>query len=326
MAFVILSTGSITRSRLHTLRASTLLLSSGVVLLLTLAGGLRLGYEFGQTVAAEPTTVSLPEPESLAYYLEQPEGRALIDRIGALSGRLIQLETEAKALAARIGMVQDVEQRIDRTAPQTSAAPAPKSAAVLASPSGPSGGPFVPASGTADPLPSAEVGDEELGIGQIEQDLEELSLTLGLIATANTPRELESMAFPGRLPISGRRISSGFGNRIDPFTRRRARHTGIDIPAPRNTPIAAAGGGRVTFAGYRAAYGNTVEIDHGNGLKTRYAHASRLLVRRGQIVLPNQPIAVVGSSGRSTGAHLHFEVLRDGTPVEPRNYVHPTGA
>jgi murein DD-endopeptidase MepM/ murein hydrolase activator NlpD len=326
MAFVILSTGSITRSRLHTLRASTLLLSSGVVLLLTLAGGLRLGYEFGRTAPAQfTTTASASETGSLAHYLEQPEGRALIDRIGTLSGRLIQLETEAKALAARIGRVQEVEQRIDRAAPQSTPASPAKSAAVLASPRGPSGGPFVPAPAAAEPLPSAGAG-EELGIARIEQDLEELSLALDLLAAANTPRELESMAFPGRLPISGRRISSGFGTRIDPFTRRRARHTGIDIPAPRNTPIAAAGGGRVTFAGYRVAYGNTVEIDHGNGLKTRYAHASRLLVRRGQIVLPEQAIAIVGSSGRSTGAHLHFEVLRNGAPVEPRNYLHPTGA
>ena len=75
------------------------------------------------------------------------------------------------------------------------------------------------------------------------------------------------------------------------------------------------------FAGYRRAYGNSVEIDHGDGLTTRYAHASQLLVRKGQVVLPEQPIATVGSTGRSTGPHLHFEVLRQGRPVEPLGYL-----
>ena len=319
MAFVILSTGSITRSRLHTLRISTLLLGLGVALLLALAGGLGLGYQFGQAGSAGPDT-----PSSVAQYLERPESRALIERIGALSGRVIQLEAEARALTARIGIVQEVEQRIDRQNVPSRPTATRRDAAVE-TPAEPSGGPFVPVSAVADPAAGA-YPENPADLEKLERALDEVSATLAMLASATAPRELASMAFPGRLPIAGRRITSGFGNRVDPFTRRRARHTGIDISAPRNTPINAAGGGRVTFAGYRSAYGNTVEIDHGNGLKTRYAHASRLLVRRGQIVLPEQPIAIVGSTGRSTGAHLHFEVLRNGTPVEPRNFLHNTGA
>jgi murein DD-endopeptidase MepM/ murein hydrolase activator NlpD len=126
-------------------------------------------------------------------------------------------------------------------------------------------------------------------------------------------------------PVAGRRITSGFGVRVDPFTRRLARHNGIDIAAPRNTPITAAGAGRVTYAGYRSTHGNTVEINHGNGLTTRYSHAARVLVRRGEVVRAAQPIAVVGSTGRSTGPHLHFEVLRNGTPVEPTVFLPPIG-
>ena len=87
----------------------------------------------------------------------------------------------------------------------------------------------------------------------------------------------------------------------------------------------ASAGGKVIFAGYRHAYGNTVEIDHGNGLATRYAHASKLNVRRGDLVLPGQAIATVGSTGRSTGPHLHFEVLRYGVAVEPRTYLDRSG-
>ena len=137
--------------------------------------------------------------------------------------------------------------------------------------------------------------------------------------------DLAGMAIPSRYPIAGARISSGFGNRRDPFTKRLARHTGVDLSAPRGTPILASAGGTVRYAGYRRAYGNTVEIDHGRGLVTRYAHASKVLVRAGQVVLPEQAIAMVGSTGRSTGPHLHFEVLRNGTYVEPMNYLKRPG-
>jgi len=141
------------------------------------------------------------------------------------------------------------------------------------------------------------------------------------VGRRTTDSDLAEMAWPSRYPIAGARISSRFGNRRDPFTRRLARHTGVDMPAPPGTPIVASAGGTVRFAGYRRAYGNSVEIDHGDGLTTRYAHASKVLVRKGQVVLPEQPIATVGSTGRSTGPHLHFEVLRQGRPVEPLGYL-----
>lgn len=322
MAFIILSTGTITRSRLRTFRISTMLLGLAVVISLTLAGGLRLGYQFGQADAAGPGSVRATTPSlSLAQDIGRPGGQALVDRIGALSGRVIQLEAEAKALAVRIGIVQEAG---PRTTPGEKVPPAGTESLLLAAPSGASGGPFVPASAEArSALPSPE--SDEFDLGRLERDLNQLDLALRLVANAATPRELERMAFPSRLPISGHPITSGFGIRPDPFTRRRARHTGIDIAAPRNTPINAAGGGRVTFAGYRSAYGITVEIDHGNGLATRYAHASRVLVRRGDVVLPEQPIAVIGSTGRSTGTHVHFEVLRNGRPLEPTNFLQPTG-
>jgi murein DD-endopeptidase MepM/ murein hydrolase activator NlpD len=100
-----------------------------------------------------------------------------------------------------------------------------------------------------------------------------------------------------------------------------ARHSGLDIPAPHGSPILASGGGRVVSAGYRGAYGQAVVIDHGDGLVTLYGHASKLLVRPGDVVMPQQKIALVGSTGRSTGPHLHFEVIRDGKRVEPRQYL-----
>lgn len=122
------------------------------------------------------------------------------------------------------------------------------------------------------------------------------------------------------IPLKGR-ISSGFGVRHDPLHGRVKRHTGVDIAAPQGTPIAAAAAGKVVFAGRRGGYGNLVEIEHPDGQRTRYAHTARILVKVGDEVKPGQTIATVGSTGRSTGPHLHFEVNRDGTRIDPLQAV-----
>lgn len=117
------------------------------------------------------------------------------------------------------------------------------------------------------------------------------------------------------------RISSNFGNRKDPFTGGRAFHAGIDFPAPRGTPVLSAGYGKVSYVGERAGYGKTVEVTHGPGLLTRYGHLSAYLVKEGQVVNTGTPIAEVGSTGRSTGPHLHFEVRRADNAVDPGKYL-----
>jgi murein DD-endopeptidase MepM/ murein hydrolase activator NlpD len=116
-------------------------------------------------------------------------------------------------------------------------------------------------------------------------------------------------------------MGSGFGFRIDPFTGQSALHTGLDYPADVGTPVMSAAGGVVIYTDQNAAYGNTVEIDHGRGLKTRYAHNSRILVKTGDLVKRGQVIAEVGNTGRSTGPHLHFEVLVDGVPQDPEKFL-----
>jgi murein DD-endopeptidase MepM/ murein hydrolase activator NlpD len=120
----------------------------------------------------------------------------------------------------------------------------------------------------------------------------------------------------GALPVAGR-VTSRFGPRTDPLTGASARHTGVDVSAAAGTPIRAPAAGVVRAAGPRGGYGNAVEIDHGNGLTTLYAHASEVLVAPGQAIVAGQEIARVGSTGRSTGAHLHFEVRSGGRPVDP---------
>lgn len=117
------------------------------------------------------------------------------------------------------------------------------------------------------------------------------------------------------------RTSSRFGNRTDPFTRGKAFHAGLDFPAPTGTTVLSAGYGKVTFVGQKSGYGNLVEVTHGAGLVTRYGHLSAFLVKEGQTVNTGSPIAKVGSTGRSTGPHLHFEVRKRDDAVDPSRYL-----
>ncbi|MBI2366552.1 MAG: peptidoglycan DD-metalloendopeptidase family protein [Deltaproteobacteria bacterium] len=119
-----------------------------------------------------------------------------------------------------------------------------------------------------------------------------------------------------QVPVQGV-VSSPFGSRADPFSREEKFHDGVDIAVPSGTPVKAAAAGKVTFSGQLAGYGNLVEVDHGNGLITRYGHNAANLVSLGDEIAAGHPIALVGSTGRSAGAHLHFEVRRAGKPVNP---------
>jgi murein DD-endopeptidase MepM/ murein hydrolase activator NlpD len=122
------------------------------------------------------------------------------------------------------------------------------------------------------------------------------------------------------LPVNGR-FSSGFGVRVHPISHVRKMHTGQDIAAPSGTSIRAAGPGVVISTGWRGGYGNTVIIDHGGGISTLYGHCSKIYAHSGQKVNAGDSIAAVGTTGYSTGPHLHFEVRVNGTPVNPRKYL-----
>ena len=133
--------------------------------------------------------------------------------------------------------------------------------------------------------------------------------------------KIQSSMVPTEEPVKGGRIGSAFGYRIDPITGHSALHTGLDFPADIGTPIVAAAGGVVVVEEFHPAYGKMVEIDHGNNLVTRYAHASAVVVKKGDIVKRGQLVGKVGTTGRSTGPHLHFEVLVSGVPQDPRPFL-----
>ena len=134
-------------------------------------------------------------------------------------------------------------------------------------------------------------------------------------------QKIKKMMVPTQEPVAGGILGSNFGWRIDPMNGRSALHTGLDFPAELGTTILAAAGGVVVTQEYHQAYGNMVEVDHGNSLVTRYGHASRIFVKKGDLVKRGQRIADVGTTGRSTGPHLHFEVLVDGVFQDPQKFL-----
>jgi hypothetical protein len=158
-------------------------------------------------------------------------------------------------------------------------------------------------------------------VSDLDQLTGERNDLLTLMESRLIDARLKKMMVPTQQPIQSARIGSPFGWRIDPFTGRHALHTGLDFQASVGTPIQAAAGGVVVTAEMHPDYGNMVEVDHGNNLVTRYAHASRLLVKKGDLVRRGQNLALVGTTGRSTGPHLHFEVLVEGVQQDPRRFL-----
>lgn len=134
-------------------------------------------------------------------------------------------------------------------------------------------------------------------------------------------QRIRKLMQPTQHPLNSGAAGSNFGWRIDPFTGQKALHTGLDFQADTGTPIYAAAGGVVVYSEHHFAYGNMIEVDHGNDLITRYAHASKLLVKKGDLVKRGQQVALVGTTGRSTGPHLHFEVLVQGVPQDPQKFL-----
>ncbi len=141
-----------------------------------------------------------------------------------------------------------------------------------------------------------------------------------LIESRLLEARLQALVVPSTAPVQGE-VGSGFGVRPDPITGRNALHSGLDFPAEPGTPVRAAAGGVVVSTDWHPQFGKLLELDHGKGLSTLYAHNSQVLVQRGDIVKRGQVVAKVGNSGRSTGPHLHFEVLVDGVPQDPARFL-----
>ncbi len=174
----------------------------------------------------------------------------------------------------------------------------------------------------------ALVGSRSLTMEELQATLADLDkLTdqrvdlMTLMESRLFDQKIKKLMIPTQQPVVGGILGSSFGWRIDPVNGQSALHTGLDFPSGQGTPILAAAGGVVVAQEYHPSYGNMVEIDHGNDLVTRYAHASKVFVKKGDLVKRGQKIAEVGSTGRSTGSHLHFEVLVQGVFQDPQKFL-----
>jgi len=185
-----------------------------------------------------------------------------------------------------------------------------------------------PGRGGAEPIsPSSQVAPDftmsefQRTLDALARDVEHRADYMNVVETMLMSYKIKSKLLPTIQPVNVSYNAAGFGWRLDPFTGRNAFHEGIDFASPVGTAIVAAAGGVVIAAEYHHQFGNMLEIDHGNNIVTRYAHASRLLAKVGDIVKRGQRVAEIGSTGRSTGAHLHFEVLVDGVQQDPHKFL-----
>jgi len=225
---------------------------------------------------------------------------AMAEKVGDLQAKLMRLEAVSERVAGMAGMKPEDLKQIE------------------AEPKGAAGGPLV---SLQEARPSTRTLEElNQQMGSLQSTSERNTDVFTLIESRLFEKRLEALMVPSSAPVNGP-IGSGFGFRTDPFTHRPALHTGLDFPADPGTAIMAAAGGVVMSAGPHPQYGQLVELDHGNGLLTRYAHTSRMLVKQGDLVKRGQKIAEVGSTGRSTGPHLHFEVLVEGVQQNPAKFL-----
>ncbi len=174
--------------------------------------------------------------------------------------------------------------------------------------------------GGSDGMP-AEIPSLTSMVDRLQTELSSREQQLGVLENLILTRNLNKEVYPAGSPVKTGWISSYFGDRSDPFTGFTEFHKGVDIAGPAGTHVDAVAAGLVTWAGPRSGYGNMVQINHGNGLSTRYCHNEKLLVKVGDMVHKGEEIALMGSTGRSTGPHLHFEVLKNGAAVNPLRYI-----
>ncbi|MBN9475796.1 MAG: hypothetical protein ABS43_04700 [Bordetella sp. SCN 67-23] len=216
----------------------------------------------------------------------------LAKRVGEMQAKLMQLDALGERVAGLAGV-----------SPAFSAKGVPGRGGLLVSP---------------QPMSPQDVSSE---LDHLEAQLAERSDYLSVLDAQLTTLSVRKAMTPTVMPVTQGYNGSSFGWRVDPFTGTRSLHEGVDFAAPSGTSIVAAAGGVVQVAEFHSGYGYMIDIDHGNDLVTRYAHASKLLVKPGDLVKRGQRIAAVGSTGRSTGSHLHFEVRLGGVAVNPNNFL-----
>jgi murein DD-endopeptidase MepM/ murein hydrolase activator NlpD len=227
---------------------------------------------------------------------------AMARKLGQMQAKLVKLEAMGERVSGLAGVKPEEVRTVQRGA------------------AGGQGGLYVP----VGPLERPTLEQLSAAVAAADELADQRTDVFTLIESRLFENRMQKLMIPSSAPVAGP-VGSGFGFRSDPFSGRTALHTGLDFAADTGTPINAAAGGVVRSAEHHPQYGQMIEIDHGNGLVTRYAHGSKLVVKAGDLVKRGQTVALVGSTGRSTGPHLHFEVLVDGVPQDPSRFLSGRG-
>jgi len=303
---IILVSGKLAKARTITLGLPQLaLLGTGIfITVVTLAGmmnyftlrfaaDLNLPYIHNLLVSAQRQQ----NEKTLSYMRENLNAMAV--RLGQMQAQLLRLDTLGERLA-KIAGFKPQDLMFDQA---------------------PGRG------GAVSALPSQDIslGDFTRQLDLLTKQVDDRGDKLGVLESLFTLDSARKKLIPTMLPVEGGWYSSNYGWRIDPFNGQRAFHEGIDFMAEQGTPVMAAAGGVVVYSDFHPQYGNMIEIDHGNDLITRYAHASKRLVKLGDVVLRGVKIAEVGKTGRATGTHLHFEVRQRGAPQNPTQFLRLPG-
>jgi len=301
---LLITHGSMARSRvLHFNRWQLALALTGLIAVLTLISGTVYHFIFlkaareGWPVVSQIVKLVVRDEFAQRDRFMRENLDAMAQKVGEMQAKLVKLEAMGDRVSGLVGVKPEELQQLVK----------PAGAA------GGRGGPFVPA---------ASLTLEQLNgiVDSLDIETDQRTDLFTMFESRLLEKRLASLMIPNSKPIDGP-IGSGFGFRADPFSGRAALHTGLDFPADIGTPVAAAAGGVVILVEHHPQYGNLIELDHGRGLVTRYAHNSKVMVKEGDLIKRGQIISEVGTTGRSTGPHLHFEVLVDGVPQDPAKFL-----
>jgi murein DD-endopeptidase MepM/ murein hydrolase activator NlpD len=300
---IILISDRLARARSVTL-TGVHLVAAGLAALALLCGGTGALYWLSLRYSSELHIPVLQQLVAAAQEAEAERGRTFVQqnlnamavKLGEMQAQLTRLDALGERLSGLAG-IRAQEFRFSETPGLGGAAP------------------------TLLPPQNLSLTDFSEKLGSVSRHIENRNDILGVLEAQLFEQAVKKKLIPTMMPVEAPYNASGFGRRIDPFTGMLAMHEGIDFLADLSTPVVAAAGGVVQFAGFHPQYGYMIDVDHGNDLVSRYAHLSKLFVKEGDVVMRGRKVALSGSTGRSTGPHLHFEVRFRGVAQNPSKFL-----
>lgn len=283
-----------------------------IAVLTLLMGG---SFWIGQQLAAGPTIV-VPDSLGRSWQSKMVEQRAEIDDLRE------QMQHNMQALYQRLGRMQANVTRLNAVGQRVSEMARIQPGEFNFDEDPAQGGPELPVTDTDD----RSIAKLEVQLNEFESELDARERELRVLQDLVVAGRLREQIYPSGRPVMSGYMTSSYGRRSDPFTGRRAFHKGIDFAGSYGSPVMAVAAGVVTSTAMKNGYGYLVEVNHGNGYVTRYAHNSRVMVKIGDRVSRGQELAKMGSTGRSTGPHVHFEVEYNGLTVNPADYIRAAAA